>query len=179
MTGPIRGGNGFDTLAIEGIRNKIELGTATVNERFRTIRMLSKSNIPVGVVLGPIMPDLTDDAGILEDVIRRAGDGGAQWIVPQVLNLHGSARVKTKLFLDNFISTLLPRYEELYAKTEGRRRADPDYVEKICKTVVPELAAKHGVNDTSRMITSGPRPAGTTAPSPPGVVHATVTSARS
>jgi len=144
--------------AIEGIRNKIELGTATVNERFRTIRMLSKSQVPVGLMLGPIMPDLTDDAGILEDTIRRAGDAGAQWVVSQVLNLHGSARVKTKLFLDSFIATLIPRYEELYSKSPGGRKCDQEYVDRLCKQLIPELAAKHGVNDLSRMITSGKDP---------------------
>lgn len=141
--------------AIEGIRNKVELGASTISERFRTIRMLSKLGVPVGLLLSPIMPNLTDDEGILEEVIRRAGEAGAQWVVPQVLDLRGSARAKVRVFLDNYISTLVDGYTELYSKGRRRGLAEQAYIDRITKELVPELAARHGVDDTSRVITSG------------------------
>ncbi len=143
---------------IEGIRNKVELGTATVSERYRTIRMLSTKNVPVGLVLSPIMPELTDDEGIIDEVVRRAADAGAKWVVAQVLDLRGSAGVKVRLFLENYIATLLPRYEEIYTHGEGRE-ADPEYIRRITEELVPAIAARHKANDTSRMLTSGRDPA--------------------
>lgn len=141
--------------AIEGIRNKVELGASSIPERFRTIRMLSKLGVPVGLLLSPIMPNLTDDEGLLEELIRRAGEAGAQWVVPQVLDLRGSARAKVRVFLDEYISTLAESYEELYSKGRKRGLAEQSYVDRITRELVPELAARHGVDDTSRMLTSG------------------------
>ncbi len=143
---------------VEGIRNKIELGTSTVAERFRTMRMLSSKGVPVGLLLSPIMPDLTDDEGLIEETLRRAKDAGASWVVAEVLNLHGSARTKVRLFLDSYISTLLPRYKAIY--TAGDRVGDPDpaYESRILDDIVPTLAEKHAINDTTRMLNGGRDP---------------------
>ena len=143
---------------VEGIRNKIELGTSTVAERFRTMRMLSTKNVPVGLLLSPIMPELTDDEGVLEEVVRRASDAGAKWVVAQVLDLRGSAGVKVRLFLESFISTLVPRYEEIYGGSEKSRTADAEYVQAITQKVVTDLATRYGMDDYSRMLTSGRDP---------------------
>jgi DNA repair photolyase len=143
---------------IEGIRNKIELGTATVSERYRTMRMLTTKGIPVGLLLSPIMPELTDDADILEETVRRAGDAGAKWVVAQVLDLRGSAGVKVRLFIESFIPTLASRYEELYSHTEKGKTAEQSYVHRMTEQVVPNLATKYGLDDFSRMLTSGRDP---------------------
>src|SRR5204863_109715 len=55
--------------AEEVIRAKIEIGTSTVAERFRTIRMLAGKGVPVGLLLSPIMPELTDDEELLDGAI--------------------------------------------------------------------------------------------------------------
>ena len=141
--------------AVEGIRNKTELGTSTIAERFRTMRMLTKAGIPVGLLLSPIMPELTDDPELLEDVIRQAGQAGALWVVAQVLNLEGSARVKVKLFLDELVPALLPKYEKLYASSAQARRADPAYSKPLVLEKIPDMAKIHRVDDTSRMLTGG------------------------
>jgi DNA repair photolyase len=145
--------------AIEGIRNKVELGVSSVNERLRTMRMLATKSVPVGLLLSPIMPELTDDHAVLDEVIRRAGDAGAKWVVAQVMNLRGSAGVKARLFLQSYAGSLLPRYDELFESDGRGGEAYSAYVHKITEEIVPALAATHGVDDTSRMLTSGREPA--------------------
>lgn len=145
--------------AIEGIRNKIELGTSTVAERYRAIGMLARKEVPVGVVVSPIMPDLTDDPQILDEVMRRAAESGASWAVAEPLNLRGSAGVKVRLFLDNYIGTLVPRYDELYAAGANGAEADPAWLSHLADDVLPGLRRRHGLEDVSRMITCGRDPA--------------------
>jgi DNA repair photolyase len=146
---------------IEGIRNKIELGTSTSAERYRAIGMLARKEVPVGVLLSPIMPDLTDDPGILDETLRRAAESGAQFAVAEPLNLRGSAGVKVRLFLENYISTLIPRYDEVFAGTGPGGAPEPDakWVSKLVDEVIPELRARHGLDDVSRMLTCGRDPA--------------------
>lgn len=145
--------------SIEGIRNKIELGTSTSAERYRAIGMLARKEVPVGVVVSPIMPELTDDPSILDETLRRAGDSGAQWAVGEALNLRGSAGVKVRLFLENYVSTLVPRYDAIYGTSARATEPDAEWLRQMADEVFPEAAARHGLNDTSRMITGGRDPA--------------------
>ena len=140
---------------VEGIRGKIELGTSNVAARMRTMRMLASHGVPVGLLLSPIMPGLTDDPRMIEETIRRAADAGAQWVVPEVLNLHGSARIRVKMFLDSTVPTLVARYRELYTAGERTGDPDPEYARRITEELVPRLAAKHGAANHERMLTSG------------------------
>ena len=144
--------------AVEGIRGKIELGTATVAERYRAMRMLATKHVPVGLLLSPIMPDLTDDEAMLDETIRRAGDAGAKWVVSQILDLRGSAGVKVRLFLESFIATLGPKYDKLYTPQGKGRIADEAYVKHITEEVVSKLASQYAMDDFSHMLTSGRDP---------------------
>ncbi len=140
---------------IEGVRNKMELGTSTVAERFRAIGMLARKEVPVGVLVSPVMPELTDDAGMLEELMRRASEAGADWAVVEPLNLRGSAGVKVRLFLDAYISNLIPRYDELYGKDPKGLTVDPDWAHNLCDVAIPALRAKYGLDDVSKMLTCG------------------------
>lgn len=133
---------------IEGIRKKLELGVASVTERLRCIGMLAKKRVPVGLVLSPIIPQLTDHLEPLEELIRRAAAAGASFVIPEVLHLGGAAGPKIRHFLASFIPALVKKYEDLYA---NGRDADPEYVRKVVEEVVPELAAKYGANRPNRL----------------------------
>lgn len=145
--------------AIEGIRNKVELGTSTSAERYRAIGMLARKDVPVGLVVSPIMPELTDDPSILEETLRRGAEAGAKWAVGETLNLRGSAGVKVRLFLENYISTLVPRYDALYGTSARATEPDAEWLRQMSEEVFPEAAARNGLADTSRMITGGRDPA--------------------
>jgi DNA repair photolyase/3-methyladenine DNA glycosylase AlkC len=142
----------------DAVRSRIELGTSTVSERYRAIRMLSTHQVPVGLVLSPIMPGVTDQEDALDEVVRRAGDAGAKWVTAQVLDLRGSAGVKVRLFLEGSAEELLPRYDEMYGASGKARTADDEYVRRITQDVVPGLAAKHGLDVWDQMLTSGRDP---------------------
>lgn len=144
--------------SVETIRGRTEPGTSTIAERYRAMRMLATKHVPVGLLLSPIMPDLTDDEDVLEETIRRAGDAGAKWVVSQVLDLRGSAGVKVRLFLESFPGSIVQRYDEIYKPEERSRTADAEYLARITGEVVPRLAAQFGMDDTSHMLTSGRDP---------------------
>jgi DNA repair photolyase len=141
--------------SVETIRGRTEPGTSTIAERYRAMRMLATKHVPVGLLLSPIMPDLTDDENVLEETIRRAGDAGAKWVVAQVLDLRGSAGVKVRLFLESFPGSIVQRYDEIYRPEERSRTADEGYRARMTGELIPRLAAQYGLDDTSHMLTSG------------------------
>ncbi len=134
---------------IEGIRKKLELGVPSVSERLRCIALLAKKGVPVGLSLSPILPRLTDHPEAIEEIVRRAADAGAAFVVPEVLHLGGTAWPKVKDFLATYIPDLVPEYEELY---RGGPKARRDYRSRIEDDLVPALAAKYGADRTGLML---------------------------
>jgi DNA repair photolyase len=145
---------------IEGIRKKLEIGIPSVTERLRCISMLARKSIPVGLGLSPVFPHLTDHPEAIEELIRRAAEAGAMFVVPEVLTLEGTARPKARHFLETFIADLLPRFDELYSASPGGRHADGEYVRGIVEDLVPRLAEKYGLKNAGLLLTS---PAASTA----------------
>jgi DNA repair photolyase len=134
---------------IEGIRKKVEPGVAAVTERFRTIALLAKRGVPVGLVVSPVLPHLTDHAEAIEEVIRRGAEAGAAFVIPEVLTLDGTGGTKFRYFLESFIPALQPKYDALYDRDDGKLA---EYVKRICGELVPELAEKYGANRTGLML---------------------------
>jgi len=137
---------------IEGIRKKLEVGIPAVNERLRCIAMLSKKCIPTGLGLSPLFPHLTDHPEAIEELIRRASEAGAGFVVPEVLTLEGTARPKARHFLESFIPDLLPRFEELYSASPGGRHADGEYVRGLVEVLIPDLAERNGMNRSGMIL---------------------------
>jgi len=141
--------------SVDGISNKVEPGTSSTAERMRSMRMLSSKGVPVGLLLSPIMPEITDDNALLDETLRCAADAGASWVVSELLNLHGSARAKMRRFLKDFAPTLLDRYRDIYTAGDRIGAPDPAIVQRLTRELIPSLTEKHGLTDTSRMLTSG------------------------
>lgn len=71
----------------EGLRQKMEPRTATIQQRFKVVRRLSEVGIPVRVMIAPVIPGLTDHD--LPGIIEQAADCGAQAVSYQVVRLNG------------------------------------------------------------------------------------------
>ncbi|MBC8046283.1 MAG: radical SAM protein, partial [Fimbriimonadaceae bacterium] len=72
----------------EDIRLKMEPRTATYKARLKTMEKLAQNGIPVGVMIGPIIPGLTDH--FLPDIMKAASDHGAHTAVFTMLRLNGA-----------------------------------------------------------------------------------------
>lgn len=72
----------------EDIRLKMEPRTATYKARLKTMEKLAQNGIPVGVMIGPIIPGLTDH--FLPDIMKAAADHGAHTAVFTMLRLNGA-----------------------------------------------------------------------------------------
>ena len=97
------------------IWRKTEPGTASPRQRLRALTTLVDAGIEASVGMAPILPGLSDDPGLLADVVKAARDAGATAIWTNVLYLRPGTR---EHFLDHLAKDwpeLLPRYERLYA----------------------------------------------------------------
>ena len=78
--------NGLD----ESLRQKLEPRTATYQKRLETVKALSDLDIPVNVMVAPIIPGLNEHE--IFDVVKAAADAGARAAHHVVVRLNGDVR---------------------------------------------------------------------------------------
>ena len=124
----------------EGVWRRLEPGTAPPRQRLRAVAALAAADIPVGVLLAPIVPGLTTERANLEAVVRGAAEHGARFLGAGVLHLEAGVREHFDGFLAAEAPDLVPLYRRLYPVTRVRAG-----VERSLDGVVVELRHRYGL----------------------------------
>jgi DNA repair photolyase len=119
----------------------IEPGTPAPERRLEACATLNDSGLGCGVLMGPVVPYLSDSPGQLEAAVRQVAAAGAPHVTPIVLHLRPGSREWFMGWLRTAHPELLPRYAELYGRGAYAPRA---YQEKIAGQV-RELAGRYGI----------------------------------
>jgi DNA repair photolyase len=127
----------------------IEAGTPAPQRRLDACAALNDAGLRCGVLMGPIVPYLSDSPGQLEAAVRQAAAAGAAHVSPIVLHLRPGAREWFLLWLREQHPGLVEPYRRLYG---SRAYAPADYQQRITGRV-RELAARYRIGKT------GPRAA--------------------
>jgi DNA repair photolyase len=70
------------TTADDCLGKKIEPGAPLVSERFNAIQVLAENGILTGVTLMPILPFIEDNVENIRQIVTRAHQAGASYIIP-------------------------------------------------------------------------------------------------
>jgi DNA repair photolyase len=116
----------------------IEPGTPAPERRLEACATLNDAGLPCGVLMGPIVPFLSDSPAQLAAAVRQAAEAGATRISPIVLHLRTGSREWFLRWLGEAHPELVPRYAELYGRGAYVRR---DYQARIAGQV-RELAER-------------------------------------
>ena len=115
------------TTVNEEIREKIEPGSVTTQERFKVLKEFRKTNASIGLHVMPIIPLLTDEESNFEQMFSQAKECGVDYVLPGTLYLRGSTR---PIFLE-FIKQEFPLiYDDLIALYK-KGGADKEYKNKL------------------------------------------------
>jgi DNA repair photolyase len=119
----------------------VEPGTPAPDRRLETCATLTDSGLPCGVLMGPVIPFLSDSPAQLEATVRQIADAGATHVTPIVLHLRPGTREWFFSWLRDTHPELGGRYAALY---RGGAYAPRDYQERITAQV-RDLAERYGV----------------------------------
>lgn len=72
----------------EDLRKVLEPRTSTYSNRLKALQVLSKHNIPCGIMIAPIIPGLNDKD--IPEVMKQSADYGAQWMGYTIVRLNDS-----------------------------------------------------------------------------------------
>jgi len=119
----------------------IEPGTPSPERRLEACATLNDNGLRCGVLMGPVVPYLSDSPAQLAAAVRQAAAAGAPHVTPIVLHLRPGAREWFMRWLRETHPDLVPRYAELYGPSAYARK---DYQSRIAAQV-HDLAERFGV----------------------------------
>jgi len=129
----------------EELWRTLEPGTPSPLRRLGVCATLSQHGLRCGVLMGPVVPFLSDSPAQLEATVRQVAEAGATHVSPIVLHLRPGAREWFLAWLAEHHPALVPRYRGLYG---SRAYAPRDYQERIAGQV-RELAERYQVGRDS------------------------------
>ena len=124
-----------------GLWRELEPGTPSPQRRLEVCSAFTAAGLPCAVLMGPVVPFLSDSPARLEDTVRQIAQAGATSVTPIVLHLRTGAREWFFGWLAEAHPDLMPRYRALY----GRGAYAPAAYQKRVTEQVRELAKRYGV----------------------------------
>jgi DNA repair photolyase len=119
----------------------IEPGTPAPERRLAACAALNDAGLRCGVLMGPIVPYLSDSPAQLAAAVRAAAGAGATGVTPIVLHLRPGSCEWFLGWLREAHPALVPRYAELYGRGPYARK---EYQARIAGQV-RDLAERFGV----------------------------------
>src|SRR5271170_2888631 len=119
----------------------VEPGTPAPGRRLEACAALNERGLRCGVLMGPVIPFLSDSPAQLEAAVSQIAAAGATSVTPIVLHLRPGTR-------DWFFSWLQAQHPELvdsYLELYGRGAYAPKTYQARIAGQVRELAGKHGI----------------------------------
>jgi DNA repair photolyase len=123
----------------------IEPGTPSPRRRLGVCAALTDRGLRCGVLMGPILPFLSDSPAQLAAAVREAAAAGAASVTPIVLHLRPGAREWFQRWLREHYPDLVPAYRDLYG---SQSYASRDYQQRISAQVT-DLATQYRVGTRS------------------------------
>ncbi len=124
-----------------GLWRELEPGTPSPQRRLEVCAAFTAAGLPCAVLMGPVVPFLSDSPARLEDTVRQIAQAGATSVTPIVLHLRPGAREWFFGWLGEAHPGLMPRYRALY----GRGAYAPAAYQQQVAGQVRALARKYGV----------------------------------
>lgn len=130
----------------EELRRKIEPRAASVEARLKVIQEFSEAGATVGVAVIPLLPYISDGEKNMDELLKTVADGGASYVISDLLNFREEARSRFMKFLASYDPSLVQPYEELYQTNY----CDKNYSKRI-RGKASELVREHKVDDYQKM----------------------------
>ncbi|HJY93616.1 MAG TPA: hypothetical protein VJ371_01600, partial [Streptosporangiaceae bacterium] len=132
----------------------VEPGTPAPARRLEACATLNERGLRCGVLMGPVVPFLSDSPAQLDAAVSQIAAAGATHVMPIVLHLRPGTREWYFRWLGAQHPELVGRYLDLY----GRSAYAPKSYQARIAGQVRELADKHGIGRSKPGFGHGRRP---------------------
>jgi len=105
--------------------------TPNPRARLEAVAELNRAGIPTGVLVAPLMPGINDDPRQVEEILEACAAAGATGVGGIALHLRGEVREIFMEWLRSYRPDLVPRYEELYARSAYAPKAEQQRLQAL------------------------------------------------
>jgi DNA repair photolyase len=108
----------------EDVWRRSEPGTPHPRKRIEAVAKLNAAGVPCGVLVAPLLPGISDSRDQIRSVVEAALAAGATFVSPILLHLRPIVRDVYLEWLGDHYPDLMPRYQEMYARSAYARPGD-------------------------------------------------------
>ena len=144
----------------------IEPGTPAPGRRLEACATLNERGLRCGVLMGPVVPFLSDSPAQLDEAVRLIAAAGARHVMPIVLHL----RPGTREWFFSWLRAQHPGLVEAYLELYGRGAYAPKAYQNRIAGQVRELAEKYGIGRPRPGFGHGTLPRRSGTPAPPAAM---------
>lgn len=127
------------TTTDDDLARKLEPGAPSVTERLRAMKELSDNGIYTGITMMPILPFIEDNEENILDIIEKAKEYGARYIIPWFgMTLRDRQKVHYYEKLDKFFPNLKHKYQQKFANSYQCNANNSKELWKMLKTKCKE-----------------------------------------
>jgi DNA repair photolyase len=98
----------------EEVWRRSEPGTPHPRARMAAVKRLVEAGVPCGILMAPILPDISDHPEQLRAVVRAAADAGASHVTPITLHLRRGVKEEFMPWLEQAYPELVADYRRMY-----------------------------------------------------------------
>jgi len=113
------------------LRQKIEPGSSSTEERFEITNAFRNTKVRTGVLMMPILPFLTDSEENLRSLFKASKDAGADFVITGLLNL----RSQTRGHFLGFIKNAFPELYDIYVSYYTGKTDKKAYRQKVYERI--------------------------------------------
>jgi DNA repair photolyase len=124
----------------EDVWRATEPGTPHPRQRVRAVEQLNAAGVPTGVLIGPVLPELSDSEEQLDAVVKACLDAGARSVSTVLLHLRPGVR---EVFLPHLAATH-GHLVESYRRRYRNRTYAPKAEQQDLQARVDRLVRHHG-----------------------------------
>jgi DNA repair photolyase len=124
----------------EAVWRATEPGTPHPQRRVRAVEQLNAAGIPSGVLLAPVLPEISDAPEQLDAVVRACVGAGAHFISPVLLHLRPGVK---EVFVSR-LATTHPHLLDGYKRRYRNRSYAPSREQEALASRVDDLVRRHG-----------------------------------
>jgi DNA repair photolyase len=130
------------TTAGDELGKKVEPGAPKVSDRFRAMETLASAAVMTGVAMMPILPFIEDNEKNIREIVRRAADCGASYIIPW---FGMSLRDRQRVYYYEKLDEKFPGVKEKYERRFGEQYNCPANGAERLEQVFKEMCLDYGI----------------------------------
>jgi DNA repair photolyase len=137
----------------EGVWRLTEPATPHPRRRVDAVRRLNEAGVPCGVLIGPVIPGLSDRPDQLKEVVDACAEAGAVTISVVGLHLRPGVREHYLGWLMSARPDLMACYRERYGSRSYLPKGDQQALSAMVRDLVAQARARHPSPRQVRMVT--------------------------